>query len=497
MKRTWPILTLLVLLTLAGAVINANLAAKHTAKGVTPPWFQEICAPEDDPTYNCDAVLETKWAVFSFHEMSFSEPDPQTGAQEGPPVALLGWYYFSALAVWFLAVGRPSFHRRWLHLLLTLTVVAGVCVSVFFSYVLFYRMEIKCTWCLIAHGINVLVLVGVLLLWPRKPAPAVADLRATSGEGKPGSPTAAPAFCACCGGPADSESAGSPPAHPRWRLLLVTGALALAAIYAEYLLAVKSKYQYEAAVYKTVSEQVRRELEEIHNDALTQMAQFQAAEAVKIDIRPDDPMIGDKDEIMIKLVLFSDFQCPSCGKLAEGLEERINPDFDHLLRIIWKHLPWSTDCNPYAGRDMHPRACEAARAAEAARLQGGNEVFWKAHDLLFASRKKLSTLDYRKFAEELGLDSDRFLQDMDSDAVKDRITEDIEQARKLGLKATPSIFLGGKKIRTYTLYNKQFMDEVKKSALKARKAKLSAQARREAKRSAAPKPTATPDTPNP
>jgi len=487
MKRAWPIVIPLLVLAVAGAFINCHLTAKHIAKGTSPSWFQDVCAPEDKPTYDCDAVLETKWAVFSFRNLGFSEPDPETGAQQGTPVALLGWYYFSVLAVWFVAVGRPSYDRRWLHWLLMLGVAAGVSVSIFFCYILFFSMEIKCTWCLVSHGINFLTLVGVVLLRPRKPTLLPAADSATPDTGDP---TAAKAEAA--------RSAPSVAPHPSFRLFAVTGALALAVMYADYLLALKLKYQHEAGVYKVVSEQAQNELEEIHNDALTQMAQFQATESVKIDIRPDDPSIGDKNEIMTKLVLFSDFQCPSCAKLADALKNRINPDCDYVLRIIWKHLPWSTDCNPFAARNMHPRSCEAAEAAEAARLQGGNDAFWKAHDLLFASRKKLARMDYREFAEQLGLDPDRFIQDMKSDVVKDRIAEDIEQARKLKLRATPTIFLGGKKVRSYTLYNKQFMDEVKKSVLRARKARdRKAAAQPKVKRPEAPRPTATPGNPSP
>ena len=64
---------------------------------------------------------------------------------------------------------------------------------------------------------------------------------------------------------------------------------------------------------------------------------------------------------------------------------------------------------------------------------------------------------------------------MQSAAVNDRIAEDIAQARQLGLKATPGIFLGNKKVRSYMLYNKQFMKQIKKYFMQMRSRKLRSQ----------------------
>jgi protein-disulfide isomerase len=77
---------------------------------------------------------------------------------------------------------------------------------------------------------------------------------------------------------------------------------------------------------------------------------------------------------------------------------------------------------------------------------GGNEAFWKAHDLLFESGRKLADFDYRGLAAQLDLDPDQFLETMDSAAVMDRIKEDIKLGIQVGVDATPAVYLSGRRV---------------------------------------------------
>ena len=451
MKVSGVVLALMVLLSFGGCVINMNLTRKHTSKAVGPEWFATGCTPESKPAYDCDAVIQTKWAVFSLKTFSFVEPDESTGAQPGVPVALMGWFYFIGLAVWFTAIGRPSHERRFWHLVPTVTVIAGCASSAFFAYLLLARMDVKCFWCMVSHGINFLLLVGTLAVWPRRPAalPAACEVE-TEQE------------------PPDIQVPPTSPCHPHpgWRLVFVTGLCTLCFMYAAYSRALGDRHRYEAEVY-------RAQLEEIAEDTTTLLAQFQAQEPVKIKLRKDDPRRGE-GEALLQMVVFSDFRCPACRQLAGDIEEKINPAFDNLLRVVWKHYPMCQECNPYLRRTLHPKSCEAAYAAEAARLQGGNDAFWKAHDFLFAQTKlfKSKEIDWGKVAEELELDPERFCADMRSAAVKQRVVEDVEQGYAFKLRATPSIFLSGRPIRRYMFGNAPFVEQVKQSFLKNRQAAL-------------------------
>ena len=160
--------------------------------------------------------------------------------------------------------------------------------------------------------------------------------------------------------------------------------------------------------------------------------------------------------------IFSDFQCPACKRAAEKAAKDIESEFADRIRVVWKHYPLSIKCNPNAGRDLHPDSCEAAYASEAARIQGGQEVFWKFHDLLFANQARIPKLDYRHVAVQLGLDPEKFIADMQSSAVKNRVREDIDLGKSLDIKSTPGMFLGGRPLPSYMFYNPLFMDAIKK-----------------------------------
>ncbi|MGB1072040.1 MAG: DsbA family protein, partial [Planctomycetota bacterium] len=99
------------------------------------------------------------------------------------------------------------------------------------------------------------------------------------------------------------------------------------------------------------------------------------------------------------------------------------------LEVVWKHLPNTRE---------HEYAQISAQALEAARIQG---KFWELVDYLFERRKVLGTLDWSAVSAELGLETRKFLQDMESPEVKRRIAADAALGRKAGVKGTPGVFL--------------------------------------------------------
>ena len=101
------------------------------------------------------------------------------------------------------------------------------------------------------------------------------------------------------------------------------------------------------------------------------------------------------------------------------------------LRYVWRHLPLD---------DVHPRAQLAAEAAEAASSQG---AFWAMHDLLFDHQDQLRPTDLVRYAEQLGLDLERFQRDLDQGTGADRVAQDREGAELSGVGGTPSFFING------------------------------------------------------
>jgi protein-disulfide isomerase len=158
--------------------------------------------------------------------------------------------------------------------------------------------------------------------------------------------------------------------------------------------------------------------------------------AVPVD--PDTDHIRGSADAPVTLVEYGDFECPYCGQ-AEPIVRELLADFGAELRYVWRHLPLS---------DVHPRAQLAAEAAEAAAEQG---AFWEMHDLLLAHQDALRPPDLMRYAEQLGLDTQRFDDDLRGHAHTARIYDDVDGADLSGVSGTPTFFINGR--RHYGAYD--------------------------------------------
>jgi Na+/H+ antiporter NhaA len=155
------------------------------------------------------------------------------------------------------------------------------------------------------------------------------------------------------------------------------------------------------------------------------------------------PVDDDRDHIRgpgdapITVVEYGDFQCPYCGMAEPVIRELLAGHGD--VRYVWRHLPLS---------DVHPQAQLAAQAAEAAASQG---KFWEMHDLLFQHQDALQGRDLIRYAEQLGLDVERFRDDLRRNVGAPRVAEDIDSADLSGVSGTPTFFINGR--RHYGAYD--------------------------------------------
>jgi len=92
---------------------------------------------------------------------------------------------------------------------------------------------------------------------------------------------------------------------------------------------------------------------------------------------------------------------------------------------------------------IHPHAMNAAKASTAAGRQG---KFWEMHDILFKNFRTLQPENVKKYAEELGLDMAQFEKDLESPEVAKQIADDMSLAQTAGVRGTPTIFVGGKRL---------------------------------------------------
>ncbi len=448
MTRSAILVIMLLILSFSGCYINQELTGMHlsdSSKSEVSGWLSSVCHSEGDEAFDCGAVIQSKWGSFPF-----KEPDPKTGQRSGViPVAVLGWAYFATVFFWMMIVGHVDYVRRFWHWVPTLLIIAGCASSIFFLYVMFADLEHKCRLCLISHGINFAMLILIFQLRPKKPE---AESPSATAED-----TVADHVVA--------ERTATEP-HPNGRLIFaaVAGCVLL---WGAVLMSFGHK---KALAYSDLMKDAyEQEIKRMGADTKTQLAQFDGIESVKIPTRNDDPQLLLAEGPSTKLVIFSDFQCPGCRKFSKEIAENILPAFDGHLRIIWKHYPLCTDCNEHAVRNIHPNACNLAHAAEAARMQKGNEGFWEYHDLLFGNQPFLARLKpeplddaLRGYAEKLELDLLKFDRDRNSEEVAARVKQDIMLGKSIGVQGTPAAFFGNKMIKRYMLNNPDFMATMKK-----------------------------------
>lgn len=165
-------------------------------------------------------------------------------------------------------------------------------------------------------------------------------------------------------------------------------------------------------------------------------AQRWGEESADLPMVLDPPVDPEVDHIrgpvdaQLTLVEYIDFECEYCAH-ATGSWEDLSGHFGHDLRYVVRHLP------------HHPHGPLAAKASEAAANQG---EFWTWLDYVFTHQDALEREHLIGYAEDLGLDVDRFVQDMDSEAVAERVNRDLVSADNSGAHATPTFFVEGHRL---------------------------------------------------
>ena len=139
-----------------------------------------------------------------------------------------------------------------------------------------------------------------------------------------------------------------------------------------------------------------------------------------------------KDDALVTMVLFEDFQCGYCAKLS-AIVEQLETEFGDDLRIVFRHLP--------LGR--HDDATLAHEAAQEAAAQG---KFWEFHDLLYAHQADLGRGALDKHARSLGLQMKKFRRALDDGHHAVAVVADMQAGHNLGINGTPTIFINGEKV---------------------------------------------------
>lgn len=140
----------------------------------------------------------------------------------------------------------------------------------------------------------------------------------------------------------------------------------------------------------------------------------------------------------VKLVEYGDFQCPACGQFF-SLVQVVKQKYQNEITFQFRHFPLV---------QIHKNAMAAHRSAESAAKQG---KFWEMHDMLYQQQENWSessnaTKIFESFAQQLGLDMQKYKQDFSSSEINDIINADQQEGQRVGVSSTPTFYLNDKKI---------------------------------------------------
>jgi len=147
-------------------------------------------------------------------------------------------------------------------------------------------------------------------------------------------------------------------------------------------------------------------------------------------------------QALITISEFADFRCPTCTRASEVLKQ-VRNNHPNDIRVVFHHYPLDQDCNPGLSRQVHAGSCTAAFAAECAAEQG---KFWEYADLLFVDQKVYTRQDLETYAGALSLDINRFNACLNEGRTKLYVQQDIDEAGRVGIKATPTLVINGRLI---------------------------------------------------
>lgn len=159
---------------------------------------------------------------------------------------------------------------------------------------------------------------------------------------------------------------------------------------------------------------------------------------------PQTPFWG-KANAPVKIVEFSDFECPFCKRAADILKPYLKQHLRNIQFFFVNH-PLDKSCNPDMKRELHQRACAAAGAAICADKEG---KFWEYHDLLFAHQPKFSEEQLKHYAENLRLNVQKFSECLIAEDTNNRLRRDLELGHQAMVNGTPTVFVNGRRVKEW------------------------------------------------
>jgi protein-disulfide isomerase len=175
-----------------------------------------------------------------------------------------------------------------------------------------------------------------------------------------------------------------------------------------------------------------------------------------VPVSESDHVIGNPNA-PVTLVEYSDFQCPACG-IYFPIVEKLLSEASSTVKLVYRHFPLS----------QHIHAEISAQASEAAGLQG---KFAEMYRKIFSNQSEWENLKttaesaivFERYAKEIGLNMAKYSIDINSDAVKKKVADDLAGGIRSGVNSTPTFFINGKAMAPVNNYD-EFKANIEKAS---------------------------------
>jgi protein-disulfide isomerase/uncharacterized membrane protein len=174
------------------------------------------------------------------------------------------------------------------------------------------------------------------------------------------------------------------------------------------------------------------------------MSEYAQLEKINFDNSKAPNKLNAVANAPLKMIIFSDFECPACRMLSEQIPE-ILKDFKDKIDISYYYYPLDQACNTNVHRAMHEHACKAAAAA----ICLPHSDFYELHDTFFKNQDSFRTGFVENFITQNHIE-----ECVNNSSTQDRLKQIIAMADPVQIRSTPTFILNGAKFEGAVPYYK-------------------------------------------
>ena len=425
-----------IVLALVGAALSGLLLMQHHGEHGAVSAVQRVCGEGES---GCDRVNQSR----------FSEAG-------GIPLAAFGLLFYLAVAILAALAPASDDDARAAagRLIFTMAAVA-LLIDAALLGIQAFSIKAFCIFCLATYAIN------AALLWLFLPMRRAA-LAAKTAEGRLAMKAGLIAMLAGVAAVAAGE--GWLRARAEYRAAtLMGGAPASAAASTAPAVTAATPASGDIAVLQEQVRTLQATLDDPQkrNEYVTakEMKDFETAAVQMLDLSA--PRKGD-GRAPITVVEFADMLCPRCREAARWFKEYV-PATKGRVAVLFKNFPLDKSCNGSLTQTLHPGACLLAMGGLCAEEQG---KFWDYHDRVFSMKADHAMMeDVRRLGRESGLDAARLDTCVASPKTRQRLEAQIAEAMRVGVNATPTLFINNKKVSNLNLFVPMVESEARRLGL--------------------------------